>query len=148
VVSYDLPDTVSGFESQESSLGQNLTVVYPGAQASTIGKVKVVPNPYRGDVDYNAEILWEAPRDPRRNYWIEEDRRIQFVNLPPRCTIRIYTLAGDLVATIEHDNPGRNYEDWHLTSLVNQAVASGIYLFSVEEHPSGKIQVGKFVIIK
>ena len=33
-------------------------------------------------------------------------------------------------------------------SRFNQAVASGIYLYSVEEIPSGRRQVGKFVIVK
>ncbi len=79
---------------------------------------------------------------------MEQDRRIQFVNLPEQCEIKIYTLAGDLVNTIRHENPSRGYEDWNLTSSVGQAISSGIYLFTVEDMKNGQVQVGKFVIIK
>jgi hypothetical protein len=79
---------------------------------------------------------------------MEQDRRIQFINLPERCEIRIYTLAGDLVNTLHHDDPNRGFEDWNLTSSVGQAISSGIYLFSVEDLKNGEVQVGKFVVIK
>jgi len=77
-----------------------------------------------------------------------QDRRIQFINLPEKCTIKIYTVAGDFVAEIFHDNPARGYEDWNLTSYVDQAIASGIYMFSVEDDITGDVQIGKFVVIK
>ncbi|MFH2040785.1 MAG: T9SS type A sorting domain-containing protein, partial [Chloroflexota bacterium] len=74
--------------------------------------------------------------------------RIQFINLPVQCQIKIYTLAGDFVFSIDHDDANKGYEDWNLTSNVGQAVASGIYLYSVEDKINGKVQIGKFVIIK
>jgi hypothetical protein len=79
---------------------------------------------------------------------MEQDRRVQFINLPERCEIRIYTLAGDLVDTIYHENPSRGYEDWNLTSSVGQAISSGLYLFTVEDKNNNQVQVGKFVVIK
>ena len=79
---------------------------------------------------------------------MEQDRRIQFINIPTPCEIRIYTLAGDLIQSIQHTNPDRGFADWNLTSNVGQTVASGIYLFSVEDKNNDNIQVGKFVIIK
>jgi hypothetical protein len=88
-----------------------------------------------------------------------------FINLPLRCTIRIYTLAGDLVDTIHHDGPaqtdvltiskaattgiaadGMHY--WDLLSKNDQIIAPGVYLYSVENKDDDKIKVGKFVIIK
>jgi hypothetical protein len=68
--------------------------------------------------------------------------------LPVECEIKIYTLAGDLVDTIYHNDPVEGFEGWNLTSSIGQAVASGIYLFSVKDLRNGNAQVGKFVILK
>ena len=107
----------------------------------------VIPNPYRGDISYNSfNPPWERP--PSGRDWLEQDRRIQFINLPPQCEIKIYSLAGDFVARIEHNDSSRGFHDWNLTSTSGQAVASGLYLFTVEDLKNSNVQVGKFVIIK
>lgn len=149
VSAYSKPDTVGGFPSQESSVNANALRIIPGpAPPATVGQVAVVPNPYRGDEAYHEyNPKWEVPGGDR-GYWLEQDRRIQFINLPVRCEIKIYTLSGDLVNTLRHDNPNQGFEDWNLTSSVGQAISSGIYLFTVEDLKTGKVQVGKFVIIK
>lgn len=153
VTAFSKPDTVSGFPSQETSLiGAARTVVPGTAPPETVEEVAVVPNPYRGDIDYNSyNPPWEKP--PRtRERWMEQDRRVQFINLPAHCVIRIYTLSGDLITTLQHNDPERGYEDWNLTSSVGQAISSGIYVFTVEktgpDASAGERQVGKFVIIK
>lgn len=149
LTTYSKPDRVINFPSQETSLGVNAQTVVPGVPPpQTVGEVAVVPNPYRGDIAYSSyNPPWEKPQGSRP-WWMEQDRRIQFINLPERCEIRIYTLAGDLVNTIRHENPIRGFEDWNLTSSVGQAIASGIYLFTVEDLNNGTAQVGKFVVIK
>lgn len=149
VTAFSKPDSGSNFPSQESSISANAKRVVPGTPApESVGEVAVVPNPYRGDISYQSyNPQWEKP-DPTRGKWLEQDRRIQFINLPAQCEIKIYTLAGDLVAAIEHNDPSAGYEDWNLTSDIGQAVASGIYLFTVEDSRNGNVQVGKFVIIK
>ena len=149
VTAFSKPDTVIGFPSQESSLNANAVKAVPGtAPPKTIGKVAVVPNPYRGDVAYNTyNPPWEKPGGTRAR-WMEQDRRIQFINLPAQCEIKIYTLAGNLVATIPHNDPNKGYEDWNLTSYVGQAISSGIYLFTVKDIKTGDVQLGKFVIIE
>jgi hypothetical protein len=73
------------------------------------------------------------------------------------CTIRIYTLAGELVQTIEHTD-GDGDEPWGSRTLADyqvnrylQRVAPGIYIFHVESHVpghEGESKLGKFVIIK
>ena len=69
--------------------------------------------------------------------------------VPTNSTIKIYTLSGQLVETLESEDQGnRGFVDWNLTSNVNQAVASGIYLFTVKDAETGNTQTGKFVIIK
>ncbi len=149
VTAFSKPDSVTQFPAQESSVTANAVTVIPGtAPPGTVGQVAVVPNPYRGDVAYDSyNPQWEKPGGTR-GFWMEQDRRIQFINLPEQCVIKIFTLAGDLVYTIHHNNPSRGYEDWNLTSSVGQAISSGIYLFAVEDTRNGKVQIGKFVIIK
>ena len=149
VTAFSKPDTVINFPSQESSKTDNARKVIPGNRPpETVGKVAVVPNPYRGDVAYDSyNPAWEKPGGTR-DRWMEQDRKIQFINLPAWCEIKIYTLSGDLVQTIEHNHPDIGYEDWNLTSAVGQAIASGIYLFSVEDVQNGDVQVGKFIVIK
>jgi hypothetical protein len=148
LTAFSKPDEVLGFPSQETSLTSSALTITPGiAPPSTVGQVAVVPNPYRGDIAYNSySPPWEKP--PKGRVWMEQDRRIQFINLPEECEIRIYSLAGDLVNTIYHNSPTRGFADWNLTSSVGQAVASGIYLFSAEDKKNGQVQVGKFVILK
>ena len=149
VTAFSKPDTSINFPSLESSLNANANRVVPGtAPPQTVGEVAVVPNPYRGDMAYHSyNPPWEK-MGGSRGRWMEQDRRIQFINLPDQCEIKIYSLAGDLVNTIRHNNPTQGYEDWNLTSDVGQAISSGIYLFTVEDNNTGKVQVGKFVIIK
>lgn len=148
VTSFTMPDDSIDFPELESSFTVGSQVAVPGTPPpETIGKVAVVPNPYRGDVPYYSyDPPWEKPPVGRK--WMEQDRRVQFINLPERCEIRIYTLAGDLVDTIYHENPSRGYEDWNLTSSVGQAISSGLYLFTVEDKNNNQVQVGKFVVIK
>ncbi|MBN1543175.1 hypothetical protein JW992_13615 [candidate division KSB1 bacterium] len=149
VTAFSKPDTVIGFPSQESSKAKNARTVTPGPRPPAgVGSVAVVPNPYRGDIAYDSyNPAWEKPGGTR-DRWMEQDRKIQFINLPARCEVKIYTLSGDLVHTIEHDHPDIGYENWNLTSTVGQSVASGIYLFTVEDRRGGDVQVGKFVVIK
>jgi len=149
VTAFSKPDTASNFPSQESSKSGNAKIVTPGTETpQTVGQVAVVPNPYRGDIAYyEYRPPWERPSS-LGGRWMEQDRRIQFINLPSPCEIIIYTLAGDLVNSIYHNNSDRGFADWNLTSKNGQTVSSGIYLFSVENKKNGDIQVGKFVIIK
>ncbi len=149
VTAFSKPDAVIKFPSQESSINANAKRAVPGTEPpSTVGAVAVVPNPYRGDIAYHSyNPPWEKAAGSR-DRWMEQDRRVQFINLPAQCEIKIYTLAGDFVYSIEHDNPVQGYEDWNLTSYVGQAISSGIYLFSVKDKKSGDIQVGKFILIK
>ena len=161
VTSYDTGNPV--IESLESGFGQNLTLAIPSptpaeSQSSGIG-VTVFPNPYR------VEARWDQGQLVRDHY-------LWFANLPPQCTIRIYTLSGDLVFSTEFN--GANYHGqgtrgvynpqrdigvapptlsgasyaWDMVSRQGQAVATGLYIYSVEDHATGKRTVGKFLIVK
>ncbi len=106
---------------------------------SDLDKIAVVPNPYV------VAATWE-PRSPYR--FGRGERRIFFINLPPRCTIRIYTIRGYLVDTIEHDSTLENgQESWNLLSKDGQEIAYGVYIYHVDAPGIGE-KIGKFAIIK
>jgi hypothetical protein len=72
--------------------------------------------------------------------------KLQFRNLPPQCTIRIFTMVGELVDTIEK-NDGNSYADWALLSYEGQRLAYGVYIFHVEVPGVGQ-KIGRFALIK
>lgn len=106
---------------------------------NTANKVRVVPNPYivrAGDYSFGGD----------------DDDKLLFVNLPAYCTLRIFTVTGDLIETIEHSS-GSADESWYELTNFNQLVASGVYILQVDnarnvngESISGTIE--KFVIIR
>lgn len=134
----------------ESSKLLNAVRDYPLPSAETVEReglsVMVFPNPYRADGGY-ARAGYEN-RD--RTEAAEWAREIHFANLPRVCTIRIFTLSGDLVQEIRHDCPdggaGAQEETWNLISRNTQAVTSGLYLWQVSSDEGD--QLGKLVIIK
>lgn len=65
-------------------------------------------------------------------------------------TLRIYTVAGDLVEVMRHDGSGGDgTAAWNLISRNGQDVTSGVYIFSVEpEDGSFPRTIGKFVVIR
>ncbi len=100
--------------------------------------VKVVPNPYLIHNEWQQSSLI---------------RRLRFINLPGECTIRIYTLNGDLIKTIVHkptigsvQGDAGGDEWWDLLTENRQLVASGVYVFHVDSKVGE--QVGKFVVIR
>lgn len=78
--------------------------------------------------------------------------KVEFRNLPSdRGTIRIYTVAGDLVEEIGFDGrAGTGTVKWDLVSRNGQDVTSGVYIFSVETdtNEAFKRKIGKFVVIR
>ncbi len=109
------------------------------AAKRALDKIDVVPNPYV------VAASWE-PRSPFR--FGRGERRIYFVNLPPECTIRIYTIRGYLVDTIEHHGTvDDGAEPWDLISKDGQNIAFGVYVYHVEAPGIGE-KVGKFAVIK
>jgi len=106
---------------------------------SSLDKIKVVPNPYI------AVASWE-PKNPYNTG--RGTRSIHFNHLPQVCTIRIYNVAGELVATLDHNSPMLDgTEDWNLLTRDNLTVAYGVYIFQVDA-PGIGTKIGKFAIIK
>jgi hypothetical protein len=126
----------------ESSLYKNRNIVpvkafEPGADNTE--NVLIVPNPFiSGAADYNFS-------GARSN-------TILFVNLPPYCTMSIYTVTGDLIIQIEHETGSADAE-WDLITESNQYVASGVYLLRISnardlENQKLPDTIEKFVIVR
>jgi len=73
--------------------------------------VQVVPNPYF--------IAHEGTRSPY-------DSKIYFTKLPKKCTINIYTIAGDLVRTINHDETTSSMKDSEFMEVWDLLTTNGI----------------------
>jgi hypothetical protein len=155
VTSFDTGDPQTGPLEGLVTLNEVPAVPMP-APGERGGGVVVFPNPYR------VEARWDAGRLVRDHY-------LWFANLPPQARLKIFTLAGDLVFETHFD--GRSYAGenargvynpatdlvpqlsgtsfaWNMISSQGQAVATGLYLFAVEDLASGDRQVGKFLIVK
>lgn len=101
-----------------------------------LSDVYPVPNPYVRDVNSPSYPRWELPGQ----------HKIQFMNLPNEATIRIYTMAGDLVRRIDHaDTDGS--ADWDLRNTAGELVTSGIYLWIVKTD-GGEDRSGQLVIVR
>ena len=140
VTAFSAPDVEDGLPEFESGFNENSDLVYPGPAAGGGGSgVSVYPNPYRA-----ASMF-----DSRTNAGVDEvGRKLWFTGLPARCRIQVFTLAGDLIKTLEHDNPNSGQEDWDLISEPVRAIATGLYVYVVTDHDTGEVQRGKLVIIK
>jgi len=161
VCAFDYGDYKTGTPPLESAKRANM--IYAAPSGNDRESVRVVPNPYRATEDYTRQhgggISWENRDDGTPEFFPQIDRRLYFYNLPRKCLIRIYTVAGDLVHIVPHNIPGDSNqgwnpefaESWDLNSRNKQQVVSGMYLFSVEDYTDddmGDIEVGKFVIIR
>jgi hypothetical protein len=138
-------------EPKDSPLFQNaITSAVPFTPSTEVGRVKVVPNPYRTDRNY---IYEQGGWEGLGRLWNENRRVVWFIHLPPKCTIRIFSLAGEVIKTIAHDDDNRQsrnvavgQEEFELLSESNRVLASGIYIYLVDSD-YGK-QMGKFVVIR
>ncbi len=151
VTAHDFGHPGKSLDPLESSITQALTKVFPQAQGDAVlndGKldVYVYPNPYKVDDDYYRRGL-----ENRHDFTsVDRARTIYFANLPNRCRIRIYSLDGDLIQNLVHDQPEGSGEAsvhrWNLVTRNNEAVVSGLYYWVVESEFGS--QIGKLAILK
>jgi len=156
VTAFDEGDPENDLDVLESSSIANYERIVPGTPAVEDENIEigVYPNPYY------ANAVWDGSS--------ERLRKIYFYNLPAECEIVIYTLAGDIVKNITHDASSngsdtrwfQNYASdgkqqfaggehaWDLVTDNDQAIATGLYLFTVKNSKTGDIKTGKFLIVK
>ena len=129
-----------GNESGKTNLTQHQTQLgavsrEPGDELTNI---HVVPNPFYVESNFGGGGSGNSQNTPTD--------QIGFYGLPAQCTIRIYSYAGQLVETLEH-NADAYSTAYYQVSRNHQEIASGIYFYVVET-PDGAAFRGKFVIIK
>lgn len=108
--------------------------------SNKMDNIYVVPNPYVG-----ANEIEPANKLSGQN---RGERRIYFENLPMKCTIRIFTLSGELVTTLEHDTGFDNgREFWNLLNKDGFSVAYGVYIAHIDAPGVGE-KIIKFALIK
>jgi hypothetical protein len=88
-----------------------------GRAKSALADVKVVPNPYFAHSSYELNQFSHV---------------VKFSNLPEKCTVRIFNLAGDLVKTLEKNSADTSILEWNLFNEANLPVASGFYVYHVD----------------
>ena len=107
--------------------------------SDALSKIDVVPNPYLGAATWEGRNLNSTGRG---------ERRIEFINLPAQCTVRIYTITGALIKTLTKDS---NFLDgslsWDLVTEDGMDAAYGVYLYHVDAPGVGE-HIGKFALIK
>ena len=109
------------------------------AAKSRLGRIRVVPNPYVVAATWEPANPFSSGRGPRA---------IHFNHLPAKCTVRIFNVAGELVRTLEVDNPvGDGSVTWDLLTKDNLSASYGVYVYHVEAPGIGE-HIGKFAIIK
>ena len=117
-----------------------------GAASAAAGPVEsfdiyAVPNPY-------------VFGDPDRHFGLSDPYRIEFRNLPVRASIRIYTIAGDLVKTIHHGPDERGNISgtavWDQRTDSGLLVAPGMFIFHVQSATEGLKAsfTGKLMILR
>jgi len=138
----------SGGEILESGMYFNRTT-YPAsltrAPGESLDSIRVVPNPFSmaaSGIQYAG-----APN------------KLVFMDIPPFCDIRIYTVSGDLITTIHHDD-GSGDQPWGVIDEAQQAsglgqrIVSGVYIAYIEvtkdegNYKKGDNTIVKFVIVR
>ena len=115
------------------------------AAKEALGEIRAVPNPYYAFSAYERDQL---------------DNRVKFTNLPPDCTIRIYTPNGTLVREIKRAVGSNNSlgaelgsesdtsTDWNLKNQKNIPIASGLYLIHVDAPGIGERVIKWFGVMR
>ncbi|MCK4237160.1 MAG: hypothetical protein KAX38_08565, partial [Candidatus Krumholzibacteria bacterium] len=115
----------------------------------------------QADVEYEEDEVYVVPNpattESMESWSLEPNMddptgiKVEFRNLPRcRATVRIYSVAGDLVEVLNHDGrDGHGTLPWDLVSRNGQDVTSGVYLFAVEpDDDRFQRTIGKFVVIR
>jgi hypothetical protein len=107
--------------------------------SNDLSRIRVVPNPYIAAETWEPRNTYTSGRGPRE---------IHFINLPSRCTIRIFNVAGALVRKIEHESAFEDgTEIWDVLSEEKFEIAYGVYVYHIEA-PGIGTKTGTFAVIK
>lgn len=110
---------------------------------NALSEINVVPNPYYG---YSSDELREL------------DNVVRLTNLPPTCTVTIYSLDGNVIRTFTRDEAAKDlgtgrlqispYLEWDLKTNKNILISSGVYLIHVNAPGVGERTIKWFGIMR
>ncbi|MDE0772973.1 MAG: hypothetical protein OSB25_12325 [Salibacteraceae bacterium] len=106
----------------------SLEGMQPTFNSQTVAKgaledIKIVPNPYYAYSKYETSKL---------------DNRIIITNLPKTVTVRVYTINGTLVRTLEKDDDTITFLEWDLKNQQRVPIASGMYIYHINAPSIGE----------
>jgi hypothetical protein len=94
--------------------------------------ITAVPNPFR-----------DSASDGSR-----ESSVVFFNSAPPRGTLYIFTLSGDLVLERSHELPTIGTITWDTRNGGGEKVASGVYIYKIVDLVSGQQSYGRLAVIR
>ena len=122
--------------SQDTYTFSTAAPTYDQATArADLEKIQVYPNPYYGS--YRPSTVY--PYDVSH-------RAVTFSHLPERVVIRIFTLSGTLVRTLEKDDESQ-FLRWDLLNESGMLTASGLYIAHVEMKALGVNKILKIAVV-
>jgi len=98
--------------------------------ASGLGRIRAVPNPYYAHSTYELNQF---------------TRQLRFMNLPEKCKIRIYNLAGQLIRVLDKTDASTSILTWDLLTANQLPIGSGVYIFHVDAPGVGEY-TGRVVV--
>ncbi len=107
--------------------------VWTGNEKDLLKNIQPVPNPYYAFSGYERERL---------------DNRVKIINLPGKAEIKIYTIDGTLVRTLNKNDNFTTFVDWDLKNNKNIPIASGMYLIHVKIEDVGETVLKWFGAMK
>ncbi len=120
-IAIDLNSGIVYFGTDKGLTSLKTTFAKPVENFSSL---KIYPNPFRPKIDFNVEID----------------------GLVANSTIKIFTIAGDLVRTIS--TPGGRIALWDGKDEKGQYVSTGIYLVVAYSEDGTKVGVGKLAVLR
>lgn len=95
--------------------------------------INIVPNPYYGASDYEKNRL---------------DTRVKITNVPRNAIIKIYTLDGNLVRTLQKGESDECCVEWDLKNEAKVPISGGIYIIHVSVPNVGERTLKWFGIMR
>ncbi|RPI01329.1 MAG: hypothetical protein EHM72_06725 [Calditrichaeota bacterium] len=107
---------------------------------SELDQIRVVPNPYIITADWEPLNPYTSGRGPRE---------LHFINVPEKCTLRIFNISGQLIRELDHETSSlaNGTIIWDMQTKDMLDVSYGVYIYHIDAGEFGE-KIGKFAIIK
>jgi len=103
-----------------------------GTAQAALAMINIVPNPYYAHDSYEQTRI---------------DLKVKIINLPGKCTVKIYTLSGTLIRTLTKDNSD-TYMVWDLHNTANIQISSGLYILHIDAPGIGERIIKWFGVMR